>query len=253
MPSLKKITIKISTTITASIITALRTPIAIDLFFTNCSNSVFASEGKDEMMLMIRIMDIPFPTPCSVILSPAHIRNAEPAVIAAITVITFNALYSVSNPCEPNPIAMAPDSINASPTVTYLVIAAIFLRPSSPSFCISSNLGIAIVISCIIMDEVMYGVMLSAKMDILSNEPPVNAPRIPRPPFPSEPKRLSIICLTNSWLIPGEAIWHPSRTITSIKRVNNSFFLISFTLKALINVLNTRSPLRCRLLLQSLL
>ena len=44
---------------------------------------------------------------------------------------------------------------------------SIFLRPSSPSRCISSNFGIAIVRSCIIMDEVIYGVMFNAKIDML--------------------------------------------------------------------------------------
>ena len=63
------------------------------------------------------------------------------------------------------------------PIVTYLVIDAIFFLPSSPSFCISSNLGIAIVRSCIMIEDVIYGVMLSAKRDILSNEPPVKALR----------------------------------------------------------------------------
>lgn len=52
---------------------------------------------------------------------------------------------------------------------------AIFFLPSAPSFCISSSFGIAIVKSCIMMEDVMYGVMLSAKTDILVNEPPVNA------------------------------------------------------------------------------
>ena len=63
---------------------------------------------------MVSTMEIPLPTPLSVIRSPIHIRNALPAVNAAITVITFNALNCSSNPCRPNPIAIAPDSINVS-------------------------------------------------------------------------------------------------------------------------------------------
>ena len=81
------------------------------------------------------------------------------------------------SPDLPKPTAIAILSIRARAIVTYLVIAAIFFLPSSPSFCISSNLGIAIARSCIIIDEVIYGVMLNAKRDILSNEPPVNALR----------------------------------------------------------------------------
>ena len=81
------------------------------------------------------------------------------------------------SPCLPNPIAMAILSTKARPSVTYLVMEAIFFLPASPSFCISSSFGIAIVRSCIIMEEVMYGVMLNANRDIFSNEPPVNALR----------------------------------------------------------------------------
>ena len=71
--------------------------------------------------------------------------------------------------------AMAVDSIRARPTVTYLVIAVSFLRPSSPSFCISSSFGMAIVKSCIMMEDVIYGVMFSANNDMFRKEPPVNA------------------------------------------------------------------------------
>ena len=40
-------------------------------------------------------------------------------------------------------------------SVTYLVISASFFLPSSPSFCISSNLGIAIVNNWMMMEAVM--------------------------------------------------------------------------------------------------
>ena len=36
------------------------------------------------MMLIVRIIDTPLPTPYSVIFSPSHIRKAEPAVIATL-------------------------------------------------------------------------------------------------------------------------------------------------------------------------
>jgi hypothetical protein len=64
---------------------------------------------------------------------------------------------------------------NHKATVTYLVMAAIFLRPSSPSLCISSSFGIAMVISCMIMEDVMYGVMFRANTDMFKKEPPVKA------------------------------------------------------------------------------
>ena len=72
-------------------------------------------------------------------------------------------------------MAMAVDWISARPMVTYLVMAAIFFLPSSPSRCISSSLGIAMVSSCMMMEDVIYGVMFKAKMDMLMNEPPVIA------------------------------------------------------------------------------
>ena len=70
------------------------------------------------MMLIINTIEMPLPTPFSVILSPIHIRNALPAVNAAITVITFNALYSSNKPLLPKPIAIAVLSISARATVT---------------------------------------------------------------------------------------------------------------------------------------
>ena len=41
------------------------------------------------MMLIVNTMEIPFPTPFSVILSPIHIRTAEPAVRVKITIMIF--------------------------------------------------------------------------------------------------------------------------------------------------------------------
>ncbi len=45
------------------------------------------SSGKRDTMLITSIIDIPLPTPLSVILSPSHIRRVEPAVRIA-TIIT---------------------------------------------------------------------------------------------------------------------------------------------------------------------
>ena len=97
-PSFKimtKITIPI---IIARMIIAATTAFAIGLFRTNCSNSVEISCGIREIILMVRTMEIPFPTPFSVILSPIHIRNALPAVNAATTVMILKTLYVSSRP-----------------------------------------------------------------------------------------------------------------------------------------------------------
>ena len=61
---------------------------------------------------------MPFPTPFSVIRSPIHIRNADPAVSVHTTTAAFTKLYSTRSPCLPNPTAIAVDSTRASTTVT---------------------------------------------------------------------------------------------------------------------------------------
>ena len=98
-------------------ITAATTAVATFLPMTNCWNSVVISCGMREMMLMVRTMEIPLPTPLSVIRSPSHIRNAEPAVSVAMTVMTLIALKVWSRPFRPKPIAMAADSIRESAIV----------------------------------------------------------------------------------------------------------------------------------------
>ena len=62
-------------------------------------------------------------------------------------------------------------SITERATVTYLVIEAIFFLPSSPSRRISSSFGMAIVNNCIIIEDVMYGVMFRAKTEAFRKEP----------------------------------------------------------------------------------
>jgi len=49
--------------------------------------NVAKSLGIPEIMLIKSTIDIPLPTPFSVILSPSHISIAEPAVSAATTTI----------------------------------------------------------------------------------------------------------------------------------------------------------------------
>ena len=69
----------------AAIITTARTAFAGIFPFTNCSYSVPKSLGIREIMLITSTIEIPFPTPFSVILSPIHISTAEPAVKVTIT------------------------------------------------------------------------------------------------------------------------------------------------------------------------
>ena len=70
-------------------------------------------------MLINRIMEIPLPTPFSVICSPSHIINAAPAVKAATAttiavVILLCGLTVPNNPWFLKPITIAAPSITAS-------------------------------------------------------------------------------------------------------------------------------------------
>ena len=97
----------------------IRDTVATGTFFPtrNLSYRVIISLGNVEMMLNRRTMEIPFPTPRSVIRSPIHISIALPDVIVAIATITLTALKSIRRPLPPNPTDMAIDCIRARPTV----------------------------------------------------------------------------------------------------------------------------------------
>ena len=125
-------------------------------------------------------------------------------------------------------------SITAKKIVTYLVIAVIFFLPSSPSFCISSNAGIAIVRSWMIMEEVIYGVTFNAKIDICVKEPPVNELR----KLFASPSALSKYSLIATVFSPGTGINEPKRMTIRTKNVKSNPIRISLTLKASRKVLN---------------
>ena len=148
---------------------------ALTIFFPlrNLSYNNLKSLGIVEIILIKRIIEIPFPIPFSVICSPNHITRDAPATSAAVTMMISSTLLCIRLPPRYKPIPIARPSITAKAMVTYRVYSRIFFLPSSPSFCISSNLGIAIVISCIIMEDVMYGVIFNANTDICVNAPPV--------------------------------------------------------------------------------
>jgi len=58
----------------------------------------------------------------------------------------------------------------------------IFFRPLSPSFFSASSVGTTAVISCMMIDAEMYGMILSAKMVIRPSAPPENMLNMPRMP-----------------------------------------------------------------------
>ena len=92
VPSFKIITSTTIAMMIAIMIAAARIAVAGALPNTNCSNRVFKSSGSLEIMLITRTIEIPFPIPFSVILSPTHIRNALPAVSVAMEQMTLIAL-----------------------------------------------------------------------------------------------------------------------------------------------------------------
>ena len=102
----------------AAIITPERSAFAIIFPFMKLSYSVVISLGIRDTMLIKSTMEIPFPTPFSLICSPTHIKKAEPAVNATTTTIILTKLLSGINPLLPNPIAMAIDSNRDNPMVT---------------------------------------------------------------------------------------------------------------------------------------
>ena len=86
----------ITNTITTSKIARIIIPAspALASFFPlmNCVYNVTRSSGTREMILIRRTIEIPFPTPFSVIRSPIHIRNALPAVSVHTTIAQFTKL-----------------------------------------------------------------------------------------------------------------------------------------------------------------
>jgi len=73
-------------------------PLARPLPLMNFSYSEVISLGMRDKMLMSRTIEIPFPTPFSVIRSPIHIRNADPAVNVRTTIAAFTKLNFSRSP-----------------------------------------------------------------------------------------------------------------------------------------------------------
>ena len=94
-----RITVKTTNAKMIAMITHTARPAeAIAFPFTNWSNNVVISLGIREIMLITRTIDIPLPTPFSVILSPIHIRKADPAVSVNTTIAALTKLYFTRSP-----------------------------------------------------------------------------------------------------------------------------------------------------------
>src|SRR5208337_2637760 len=120
--------------------------------------------------------------------------------------------------------------------VKYRVYCVIFRRPSSPSFCNLSRYGNTTVINCRMMDEVMYGMMPSAKIVTRRKLPPLNRSKMPR----TEPAACSIIRRSSSALMPGVGMCAPRRYTASSPSVKNSRFRRSSIRKRFANAFKNR-------------
>ena len=210
-------------------------------FVWSCTQKLAISCGPLVTIPAKIITEIPFPIPFSVICSPIHIRNAVPAVKESVIVINPIIPVSSSAP-ELLRLMYKPAAwMNAKITVPYLVHLAITFLPSSPSLDNLSRAGIATARSCMMIDELTYGVMLIAKIEAfcialperiftrLKSEPEAS-------PMPSK-------LFNASFSIPGTGTTVPSWNTISMNNVNKSFFLKSGILKAFTKVLNTLNHL----------
>ena len=92
-----------------------------------------------------------------------------------------------------------------------------------------------------IIEALIYGVILIAKIEKLLNAPPATISKNPK----------ILACPVNCWIIelsiPGTGMCAPIRNTKNINSVKIIFLRVSSTFKAARKVDNIRSPLRFRL------
>src|SRR5680860_1182467 len=114
----------------------------------------------------IRI-DMPLPTPRSVIISPSHMIRPVPAVIVAtISVIVTSESFGMTGTGQPwkrlpdrATATYVVDCNTARAIVRYRVYWVSLEVPAWPSFFSASNFGITTVSSWVMMLAVMYGMI----------------------------------------------------------------------------------------------
>src|ERR1700737_3827256 len=100
------------------------------------------------------------------------------------------------------------------------VYCVILRRPSSPSFCRRSRYGKTTVINCRMIDEVMYGMMPSAKIVNFRKLPPLKRSKMPS----IDPADWLNICSSTAALIPGVGMCAPMRYTARRASVNSTRF-----------------------------
>src|SRR5712664_1407292 len=116
--------------------------------------------------------------------------------------------------------AIVKDWMTLKTMVRYRVYCVILRRPSSPSFCRRSRYGKTTVINCKMIDEVMYGMMPSAKIVKRRKLPPLKRSKMPS----TDPADWLNICSSTAVLIPGVGMCAPMRYTASSASVNSTRF-----------------------------
>src|ERR1700722_10538775 len=148
------------------------------------------------MMLVNISMDMPLPTPRSVISSPIHMMTAVPDTIVITMVRMVSGVgFGISGrnvgpqPLPENAAPVLADCTYTTaysrprPTETYLVYWVIFAWPALPSFRSASRRGITWVSIAAMMLAVMYGRMPIAKTVRCSSELPLSRFKIAKTPL----------------------------------------------------------------------
>src|SRR5215471_19484829 len=145
------------------------------------------SPGMTAMTCVKIRIDMPLPTPRSVISSPIHMMTAVPATMVITIVAIRNTeasgmigLSVAVHWLELNSVPLRASSMypvdckTARPMVRYLVYWVIFAWPAWPSCLRASSRGITTVSSCKMMLAVMYGIMPRANTDMYFNALPLS-------------------------------------------------------------------------------
>ena len=195
------------------------------------SKIIIMPSGNLEMTPAKMMREMPLPIPFAVICSPSHIKNAVPAVnVSAIRRTDPTPGYMIASL---RPYAIPSAWINPRSTVPYRVVCVIFLRPSMPSFDHCSNFGTTTVKSCMMIDALMYGVILIAKMENLLSAPPEKRSK--------RPNKLPLAksCSIAVGSTPGTGMCVPKRKMKNIISVKTILSFNSVILSMLDNAEST--------------
>ena len=118
-------------------------------------------------------IEIPFPIPFDVILSPNHINKDVPAISDKTTTNPANTPFCTNIPDDLYEKKIPSPSTRASTNDINFVYLSIFFLPSSPPSLVSlSSAGITIASNWITIEAVIYGVIDIANIESLENAPP---------------------------------------------------------------------------------